>query len=329
MADAVMAAVTAILYWVESEFLSLVGGACGPNASAMAMSWADQRYHATRDVFLQFKAIGACAANGVSTGGGLARGLLHEGYKIHRQYPAGDWLGFLKGEIIKPAAVVVELAQAHHLRDAITGAGMDAGPTLGYHYICALIYHPGGHSVRAGKMLGEGFWCADGDSDATNPIVGGRRTRVAAGHALQFYPVETLRAAEPCDLIAVYPRVPIPASSSLDVAPAPVPAPPPQPQPQIHEPAGLPGWKDDGHTLVAPNGVAVVRGFREHVIERAAEGHWQGGEPYVEEYNDGGDGSVQEFAAALLLWNPRQNVYEGTLEDALRIAAHEHEGKAA
>src|SRR5260221_264466 len=113
------ALLTMILYWVESEFNSLVGGACGPNAAAMAESWADQAYHSTRDVFLRFKKLGACAANGVSNGGGLVRGLNADGFKTRRQYPVGDWLGFLKARLAEPAAVIVELAQAHNLRDAL------------------------------------------------------------------------------------------------------------------------------------------------------------------------------------------------------------------
>ncbi len=238
----VMAALAAILYWVESEFLSLVGGACGPNAAAMAESWADQAYHSTRDVFLRFARVGACDKNGISTGGGLVRGLKADGFTVRRQYPVGDWLGFLRSELAKPSAVVTELAAAHNLRDFLTGAGMDAGPGLAYHYITAFLYHPGGHSERAGRDLPEGFWCADGDSDATNPVVGGHRTRVTAGHSLQFYTVTTLRAAQPCDLIAVYPRVKLPTVQPTPV-PAPQPAPPvvqPKPTPPAPAPAPAP-----------------------------------------------------------------------------------------
>lgn len=38
------------------------------------------------------------------------------------------------------------------------------------------------------------------------------------------------------------------------------------------------GWKDDGKTLVAPNGVPVVKGFREYVLARSWDtttGRWQ------------------------------------------------------
>jgi hypothetical protein len=302
---AIVAAVATILYFIESEFLSLVGGACGPNACAMAMSWADQKYIGTRPTYLRFAAIGGCDGNGVSTGSQLVHGLTASGYKVERG-AASDWLGFLKSRLAQPAAVVVELSQAHNLRDFLTGAGMDAGPGLRFHYITAFIYHPGGYSAHAGRELPEGFFCADGDSDATNPVVAGHRTRVVAGHTLVFYTLATLAAAAPCDLIAVFPRF-------------------------VVEPAQTPlpnGWTDDGTTLRGGNGVAVVKGFRDYVTKALIAGTWRGGFAYEPEWGDA-TSSRQLFGAALLEWTPQHGVYEGTMADALALAAHLREGKAA
>lgn len=303
--------------WAESEFGH--GGDCGPNAGAMAESWADQKYRgvatpgqtATDQMHNRMRASGLCDPSGVTTMGKLEAQINRDGFKTER-WRSGAWLDFMKARNGAPAVFPILFQNAHVLRDALTWAGMDAGPGLRGHFVMAAEYHAGGYSARSGKTLPEGFYVADGDSDVNNPVVNGRRTRRIADHRLVFYSVANLQAADIVDVLAVYPRV--------SFAPAP---PPPAPH-------ALPdGWSDDGTTLTGANGQPVVRGFREYVRAKLLAGAWQGGYAYLPERNDGGDGSLQWFADALLLWNPRQGVYEGSPADMCRVGAHEAEGKPA
>jgi hypothetical protein len=77
------------------------------------------------------------------------------------------------------------------------------------------------------------------------------------------------------------------------------------------------GWKDDGKTLVAPNGVPVVMGFREYVLAHAwdannwplaaeqaiASGSIEPGNVAI------GPGSRQDFRLTSLGWTSVRNVY--------------------
>src|SRR5579859_4303657 len=235
-----------MIYWVESEFDGGLTAMCGPNAGAMAECWADQRYLGTpvygQTATLQFcqraRARGDCDANGASVARGLAHSLSADGYRVNHYGSAANWLATVKSALASPAVVIMEVAAGHNLRDSLSGQGEDAGPGLAYHYILLCEYHPGGFSTRAARDLPEGLWCADGDNNVNNPVVGGVRTRIRAGHDLQFYPVSVLAAAQPYDLIAVYPRVALGATSVT------IPT----------------GWRDDGTALKAPNGVPVVHG---------------------------------------------------------------------
>jgi hypothetical protein len=79
------------------------------------------------------------------------------------------------------------------------------------------------------------------------------------------------------------------------------------------------GWKDDGKTLVAPNGVPVVRGFRDYVLSYS--GGWEANNwPVVPEQviSSGsiepgnasiGPGSRQDFRVTSLGWTEARNVY--------------------
>jgi hypothetical protein len=77
------------------------------------------------------------------------------------------------------------------------------------------------------------------------------------------------------------------------------------------------GWKDDGKTLVAPNGVPVVMGFREYVLGHswdannwplAAEQVVSSGS--IEPGNVSiGPGSRQDFRLTSLGWTETRNVY--------------------
>jgi hypothetical protein len=80
---------------------------------------------------------------------------------------------------------------------------------------------------------------------------------------------------------------------------------------------GVPaGWRDDGTTLTAPNGVVVVKGFRDWVLTHTwrAEDEPQGPEAYANpvEYSDpaSGAGSIQAFSmTGQLCWTPVKGVY--------------------
>ena len=79
---------------------------------------------------------------------------------------------------------------------------------------------------------------------------------------------------------------------------------------------GIPeGWHDNGATLVAPNGVAVVRGFREWILAHP----WDAMNyplavertlPSIEPGNPSiGAGSRQDFRMTSLGWTTSKNVY--------------------
>ena len=82
------------------------------------------------------------------------------------------------------------------------------------------------------------------------------------------------------------------------------------------------GWKDDGKTLVAPNGVPVIRGFRDYVLSYAGgSGGWEANNwplkpeqvvtsGSIEPGNASiGPGSRQDFRYRSLGWTQTRNVY--------------------
>ena len=76
------------------------------------------------------------------------------------------------------------------------------------------------------------------------------------------------------------------------------------------------GWKDDGKTLVAPNGVKVVQGFRDYVLAHAWHAdNWplesEHGATPVEISNPSlGGGTRQRFRWTTLEWTPKRGVFE-------------------
>ena len=75
------------------------------------------------------------------------------------------------------------------------------------------------------------------------------------------------------------------------------------------------GWHDDGHTLTAPNGVKVVLGFRQWVLEHSWPA-WdvpleeeQGLNPLEESNPSLGAGTQQVFRATVLEWTPSRGVF--------------------
>lgn len=77
------------------------------------------------------------------------------------------------------------------------------------------------------------------------------------------------------------------------------------------------GWKDDGTRLTAPNGIAVVQGFRTYILSHAwASENWPL-EPeqsvlLVETSNPNlGAGTRQTFRMTVLEWTPARGVFAG------------------
>jgi hypothetical protein len=142
------------------------------------------------------------------------------------------------------------------------------------------------HFICIVGICSQGYYVMDGDNaDIEAHLV--------------LYSWTTLEAAVPCGLLV------------LKMQEAPVATPVPATK-------GVPtGWKDDGTNLVAPNGVAVVKGFRDWVLAHpwdakntpmAVEQHISGrsiepGNPAV------GPGARQDFRFCSLGWTQAWNVY--------------------
>jgi hypothetical protein len=75
------------------------------------------------------------------------------------------------------------------------------------------------------------------------------------------------------------------------------------------------GWKDDGTTLVAPNGTPVILGFRDYVLNHAWNpDDWPlAPERHLESLEPGdptaGAGQRQDFRMSSLGWNQAHGVY--------------------
>lgn len=182
--------------WRESEFVGNLTGACGPNALAMAESWAEQQHIGTLEVYQRMRAAGRCDANGPATIGGIYEQAVADGFQTHllgfrEPMPAAEWRDFFALHV-GARAVVMETANGQALRDTLSGQGENAR-NLKYHFIVVCGWHPGGHAARAGRDLPPGWWCADGDN-------------FAAGDVLQFYPDTVLAAAQPCAALAIAAR---------------------------------------------------------------------------------------------------------------------------
>ena len=79
---------------------------------------------------------------------------------------------------------------------------------------------------------------------------------------------------------------------------------------------GVPqGWRDDGTTLIAPNGKRVVQGFRARVLQGWDPVNW----PLEEEHGENpleisnpslGSGTQQVFRWTILEWTQTKGVFE-------------------
>ncbi len=188
--------------WRESEFVydhtakRWLTGTCGPNALAMAESWADQRHHTTLDLYQKLRAAGRCALSGATTLAALAleatdAGYSHDLLSYREPMPEAEWRDFCARHVGREA-ILLEVARGQSLIDAISGNGENARD-LRYHFIVVLGWHPGGLSPRMNRELPAGWWCSDGDN-------------FAKGNVLQFYPDALMLAATPCAALAIYPR---------------------------------------------------------------------------------------------------------------------------
>lgn len=75
------------------------------------------------------------------------------------------------------------------------------------------------------------------------------------------------------------------------------------------------GWKDDGKTLTAPNGIPVINGFRLYILNNT----WNpfdvpqvpehGANPVELAFPQLGGGTRQEFAYSILGWKAKTGVY--------------------
>jgi len=163
-------------------------------------------------------------------------------------------------------------------------------PEPNYHFVMVAGWHPGGPSAAPqakGRTLPAGWWCCDGDN-------------FAGGDVLQFYEDGVLAAARPCAAMAVYARVAMGSGAgSGGGAGMTVPT----------------GWKDEGMTLTAPDGVPVVLGFREYILTHGWDpDDWPlAPERHLERLEPGdpttGAGQRQDFRMSALGWTPARGVY--------------------
>ncbi|HET8908122.1 MAG TPA: hypothetical protein VFN11_14280 [Ktedonobacterales bacterium] len=284
----------------DSEFTNGLTAACGPNALSKALMWSDQSAVApsTYAVYLKGRTVTPTPvdANGASTAGELEATARLMGYQCTLPNSGEAVSAFLR-RLAGIQPVVLEIAAGHNLRDELTGATEDAGPDLAYHYICVWGRNTSGASARTSKTLPAGYWCSDGDNNTQNPVVNGVRVHRALNNDLVYYSDATIAAALPFAAFAVVPRVQV-AMEVFTMVPT--------------------GWKDDSvaGTLTAPNGVAVVRGFRTYVLNHpwdannyplrveAAVDSVEPGNPSV------GAGSRQDFRMGALGYTATRGVYQ-------------------
>jgi hypothetical protein len=326
--------------YVESEFQ--VPGAfatCGPNSLAMAESYGLQSYVSTGVIYARMRAgtwrdpsdgriHPRADPGGASKMGGLQAQAQADGFKVNRWDGKGDWKAWTIARLREDAPVLIEPSRGQVLRDFVTGQGMDA-TNLQYHFNLAVGY-------RAAWAWPEGFWMADGDNGATNPIVNGRRTRVVNGRNLQYYGADNLAASAPVALLAVYPKVTIGDG---------LPPMPPEYAPFLNDPEiKANGWRYGTYkgepALIDGNGTPTYRGFAGWVAAHPqyfkgdyADNLAVGPEEnrtQVEAWNTvHGDGAVQTYRRMRLVFSrPENRIYVMWIGSAL-VALERKTGVAA
>jgi hypothetical protein len=308
--------------YVESEFQ--VPGAfatCGPNSLGMAESYGLQSYVSTGAIYTRMLNAKRCDPGGASNMSGIQAQAQADGFKVNR-WSGGDWKAWTHARLLEGAPVIIEPSKGQVLRDLVTGQSMDA-VNLEYHFNLAVGYWPGG----GGSSWGEGFWMADGDSGATNPIVNGRRVRVTNGRNVQYYSAANLAASAPVALLAVYPKV--------SAAPT-LPVMPPEYAPFLNDAEiKAQGWRYGTYknepALISRGGAPMYRGF---ALWAASHPQYFKGD-YADNLPDGpeefrgqveawnpvhGSGSVQTLTRLRLVWTAASGVYAmwtGSALDAL------------
>lgn len=309
----------------ESEFQGGLTATCGPNAASAAARWADQSNEPrTLDVYRKMRALGKGDAQGASTISALKETLNAIGYHLATPLP-GEAIQTFVTRLAGTLPVVLEVANGHVFRDYLSGQSEDARH-LEYHYVTVFGHNAGGISPHANRTLPRGYWVADGDSNAQN-LVHGVRDHRGLNRDLCFYPEAMLEAARPYGAFAVLPRVVIPGG------------------PSTNDPAATTtpvGWNDEGKTLVAPNGIVVVLGFRDFVLAHDWDANnWPlAPEFHADQIEPGnpamGGGSRQDFRLASLgcqqyaddRWGTPYRIWVGRDILALRaqIAALQQQG---
>ena len=228
--------------------------ACGPCAAGSAARWASQSLTtpSTLDVYRHMRGLGLGGSDGMSDLDELTKTLRDMGYTVERP-GSGETVQQFMDRHAGINAVVWETANGQALHDLISGMGEDA-TNLQRHILCLFgkKTDTGPSTQAGGKVLPAGYWCADGDNDSQN-TKDGTRYHWPINQRLCYYAASNVVEAQPIAALAVLPRVQIPGGSN-----------------QVS--GGVPqGWKDDGKTLVAPNGVPVIRGMRAYVLAHSWE----------------------------------------------------------
>jgi hypothetical protein len=206
--------------WRESEFQYAPGagwltGTCGPNALAMAESWARQQYVSTLSIYQRMRAAGRCAPNGASTIYTLYRQALADGFRaewLPFQQPNPAFGAFTAARLGQ-AVIVTEFANGQALRDFLSGKGENA-TNLHYHFVLLAGYQSSGPALlpfAGGRLVPAGYWVADGDNYATPRGSGPQLNQ------MQFYPSAVLAAAQPCAALAIYPLHALPERTGQPV----------------------------------------------------------------------------------------------------------------
>lgn len=192
---------------VESEFQGGLTGACGPNAVAAALRWAQQNdsFPLTIHVNSVLQQV-VNSPNGVADLNQLRQTISKAGY-VSMPKPANQsaidfvsqWSGYV------PVVCFYENGQA--LVDANTGQGMDAQNLQG-HFNTAFGKNGGGTSPRFNnKTFAAGFLVADGDNRVQNPIVNGTVVHRSLNTDLVYYTIQTMLNAQLTDACIVLPNI--------------------------------------------------------------------------------------------------------------------------
>lgn len=184
----------------ESEFNNVpagVNGACGVEAIASALRTLHQSdAYTVAKCFADIHAWGLCAANGVMNTDQIKAACVKYGLIIHEA--GNENLLTFSASFFDPTpkgCVIFFYENGQSLVDYISHDGMDASNLHG-HFNTADGYNDGGESIRAGRVLPQVFWVADGDNNMQNPIINGSRVHRGLNTSLVFYPNSDLTQAQ-------------------------------------------------------------------------------------------------------------------------------------